>query len=220
MIEEINDWLDHGRDYRTGLSLYDQYGTSASLKRILSVGGENTRNKDTLLYELRKLIRDKKKIPVIIPHEILKPEKVVAQVNDRIETDQGKVLALELERKNLYKVLDNSHATLGFVEKDKRKDQALEILKADEQLNKINARLDYFKLHGVLPPETVTETVKGADSLSPGELIHRQVVVRTYVSKYKRLAETGKSLKDIAKNRDLQARYQLELDDINERLKK
>lgn len=65
--EEISAWLNGDKNYDTGCRLYDKYGASASLKRILSRGGDTAKNKSALEYELKKMIRTVKVVsaPVI-----------------------------------------------------------------------------------------------------------------------------------------------------------
>lgn len=218
MVDMISTWLESGQDYFTGVTLFERFGASASLKRIFSIGGATKRNRETLEYELRKIIKVKghsgKKTGVI------KSDSEKEKTKETAGSDALQVDSLELERKNLYKLLDNHHATLEFLQEDQRRDCALEILKADDRLKEIGERLEYFKEHGVLPVEKEQENKKSSSELTEVELIHRQMRVRTYVSRYKRLVANGVSLKNIAKNRDLLNKFQLELEDLNKRLRK
>lgn len=58
MVEEITAWLNGPHDYQAGVALYEQFGSSGSMKRILRVGGPSKKNQETLLYELQRLIRN------------------------------------------------------------------------------------------------------------------------------------------------------------------
>ena len=56
--------------------------------------------------------------------------------------------------------------------------------------------------------------------MSEAELIIRQNNVRTYIVRYKRLVADSKKLKTLPSNQELLDKYQLELDEITERLNK
>jgi len=56
MEDEINLWLKSKRKYSTGLELFDKYVKIRSLSQIFHVGGPTPKNKQTLAYELNKLL--------------------------------------------------------------------------------------------------------------------------------------------------------------------
>jgi hypothetical protein len=63
MEDEINLWLKSIRKYSTGLELFDKYIRIRSLSRIFHVGGPTPKNKQTLAYELNKLLRKLNEVP-------------------------------------------------------------------------------------------------------------------------------------------------------------
>jgi hypothetical protein len=69
-------------------------------------------------------------------------------------------------------------------------------------------------------PEPVKEKAKLVSDLDIAGLIQRQMNVRTYITRYKRLVADSKSPKSLSRNRELLEKFQLELDDINKRLGK
>ena len=63
MEDEINLWLKSKRKYSTGLELFDKYVKIRVLSRIFHVGGPTPKNKQTLAYELNKLLRKLSETP-------------------------------------------------------------------------------------------------------------------------------------------------------------
>ncbi len=234
MDHEIHLWINSEQEYSVGLSLFNKYGKSRNLSRILAMGGSSLRNCQTLAYELGKLVKttaiplaDSKNnlektaiapnpaIPqdtAIAPNTAIAPSAIVSQPQ-QVE-DLGK------EQKMIYKMLDNLHSILPYQQIDKRKEIAFQILSLDDRLKEITVNLEHYNKHGILPLVTEKEDVRSVSELSEAELVKRQATVRTYVARYKRLAADSKTLKDISRNRDLEQKYQLELDDIIKRLNK
>ena len=119
-----------------------------------------------------------------------------------------------------YKMLDNLHATLPFGEIQQRRDIAFQILDIDDQLKEITERITHYDKHGVIPPRPVNDEPKKVSELNDAELILRQNNVRTYITRYKRLVADSKKLKTVSRNQELLDKFQLELDEITERLNK
>lgn len=86
MIEEIKEWLDGPREYQSGVALYEQFGSSGSMKRILRVGGPSKKNQETLLYELQRLIRN---APAARPQDM--SGKTVSQNRASLEAQKKKI---------------------------------------------------------------------------------------------------------------------------------
>ena len=63
MEDEINLWLKSKRKFSTGLELFDKYARIRGLSRIFHVGGPTPKNKQTLAYELNKLLRKLNEVP-------------------------------------------------------------------------------------------------------------------------------------------------------------
>ena len=117
-------------------------------------------------------------------------------------------------------MLDNLHAILPYREIMERKDIAFQILDLDDRLIELKLRIENFDKNGVMLPEPVKEKAKSVSDMDTAGLIQRQMNVRTYITRYKRLVADSKSLKSLSRNRELLEKFQLELDDINKRLGK
>lgn len=220
MDHEILIWLNSDRNYFSGILLYDRYGRNPNLGRILRVGGATGKNRLTLLYELGKIAKHLAvayNTPALErpqeKQEIPKEEKPVLSEVTSIEK-------LRSEQKMIYKMLDNLHAILPYREIQERKDIAFQILDLDDRLKEVTIRIDHFEKHGVIPPEPIKDVPKTVTDLNAAELIQRQMTVRTYITRYKRLVADSKSLKTMSRNRDLLEKFQFENDDINKRLGK
>ena len=72
----------------------------------------------------------------------------------------------------------------------------------------------------MIPPAPVNDVPKKVSEMSEAELIIRQNNVRTYIARYKRLVADVKKLKTLPRNQELLDKFQLELDEITERLNK
>lgn len=216
MIEDIRNYFDSPGDYFTGVALYERFGHSQSLKRLLRVGGDTTSNSETLAYELRKLAALP---PVNLIPTSKKPsppplvQKIDVQIR-RENTPEADLCRIDVISK--LKIRDHLHASLSLVRSEQDRCQAaLQILDMSDQIDEGYKRLDHFNIHGILPEvkEKVVPDVSG--ELTPFQLFQRQKTLRTYVSRYERLCKSSKSLKTIAKNRENLTKYQLELEEIN-----
>ncbi|MEI7982351.1 MAG: hypothetical protein WCI71_11910 [Bacteroidota bacterium] len=220
MDHEINLWLTSNRDYLSGLRLFSLYGRNSNLQRLLRIGGANPKNQSTLLYELQKIARHlavSDKTPAMVkPLQKQDGSKKEHKVNSEFTTIEN----LRSEQKMIYKMLDNLHAILPYREIQERKKIAFQILDLDDHLKEIAERIAHYEKHGVIPPAVVKDEPKKVSDLTGAELIQRQMNVRTYITRYKRLVADSKSLKTLSRNRELLEKFQLELDDINKRLSK
>jgi len=216
MIEDIRYYLDNPGDYFTGVALYERFGHSQSLKRLLRVGGETPSNSETLAYELHKLAALPQVKSVPTKHKLSPPplvQKVDIQIR-RENTPEADQCRSDVISK--LKIRDHLHASLSLVRSEPERCQAaLQILDLSDQIDEGYQRLEHFNTHGILPSvkEKVITNVSG--ELTPFQLFQRQKTLRTYVSRYERLCKSSKSLKTIAKNRENLAKYQLELEEIN-----
>jgi len=215
MEDEINLWLKSKQKYSTGLELFDKYVKIRSLSRIFNVGGPTPKNKETLAYELNKLLRKLNETP--------KQQTVITPVTESnvpvLEPEQPcPSIALKDQQKGCYKILDHLHPLLSVGDKETRMKAAFEILDTDDKLKAIDTKLRFFEEHGIVPPDPPTIPVVTNTVNTKAELIKRQMAVRVYISRYKRKVKEGKSLKVIARNQELLAKFQMEMDDINLKL--
>jgi len=174
----------------------------------------------TLSYELGKFAKNLR-VPIIQsdnsqsenPQEISKPE-------DPKQTDSINIDQLRQEQKMIYKMLDNLHAILAYREIQERKKIAFQILDLDDRLKEVTLRIDHFEKTGVMLPVPSKEEPRSVADLDKAELIQRQMTVRTYITRYKRLVSDSKTLKSLTRNQELLEKFQLELEDITKRLNK
>jgi len=216
MDHEIFSWLNSQQDYPSGLLLYDRYCKNPNLGRILRVGGATGKNRLTLAYELGKIVShlvsyySVKKAEPITPEEEKNPLHIPAILVEDVRKEQ----------KMIYKILDNLHAILPLREIQERREIAFQILDLDDRLKEITERIIHYEKHGILPPAQEAHTKQKPSELSDADLIRRQINVRTYITRYKRLVADAKSLKSLSRNRELLEKFQLELEDITKRLNK
>ena len=216
MDNEIFSWLNSEQDYSSGLFLYDRYCKNPNLGRILRVGGATGKNRLTLAYELGKIVRH------LVSHHLIN----AAEQHDKQEENNPVHIPAILiedvrkEQKMIYKMLDNLHAILPLREIQERREIAFQILDLDDRLKDITERIAHYEKHGILLPVPEAESRNHPSELSDADLIRRQINVRTYITRYKRLVADSKSLKSLSRNRELLEKFQLELEDITKRLNK
>ena len=220
MYNEILFWMNADQDYLTGLALFERYTHNTKIGRMLRIGGATVKNRLTLSYELSKIAKHlaafenaSALVNPTVKKESPKPEQSIPPEVTTIER-------LRSEQKMCYKMLDNLHAVLPFREIKERKEIAFRILDIDDQLKEITERIAHYKTNGVIPPAPVKDEPKKVSEMSEAELIIRQNNVRTYIARYKRLVADSKKLKTLPRNQELLDKFQLELEEITERLNK
>jgi hypothetical protein len=220
MNHEILLWMKADQDYLAGLALFERYTHNTKIGRMLRIGGATVKNRLTLSYELSKIAKHlaafenaSALVKPPIKLETPKPEQPTPPEVTTIER-------LRSEQKMCYKMLDNLHAVLPYREIQERKEIALRILDIDDQLKEISERIAHYETNGVIPPAPVNDEPKKVSEMSEAELIIRQNNVRTYIARYKRLVADVKKLKTLPRNQELLDKFQLELDEITERLNK
>ncbi len=220
MDNEILFWIKADQDYLTGLALFERYTHNTKIGRMLRIGGATVKNRLTLSYELSKIAKHlaafenaSALVNPTVKKESPKPEQSIPPEVTTIER-------LRSEQKMCYKMLDNLHAVLPFREIKERKEIAFRILDIDDQLKEITERIAHYKTNGVIPPAPVKDEPKKVSEMSEAELIIRQNNVRTYIARYKRLVADSKKLKTLPRNQELLDKFQLELEEITERLNK
>ena len=220
MNNEILFWIKADQDYLAGLALFERYTHNTKIGRMLRIGGATVKNRLTLSYELSKIAKHlaafenaSSLVKPSVKQETPKPEQ---QLPSEVTT----IDRLRSEQKMCYKMLDNLHAVLPYREIQERKEIAFRILDIDDQLKEITERIAHYENHGVIPPAPVNDEPKKVSEMGEAELIIRQNNVRTYIARYKRLVADSKKLKTLPRNQDLLDKFQLELDEITERLNK
>ena len=220
MDHEILFWMKADQDYLAGLALFERYTHNTKIGRMLRIGGATVKNRLTLSYELSKiakhLVAFENASALVKPPVKLETPKLEQPIPPEVTT----IERLRSEQKMCYKMLDNLHAVLPYREIQERKEIAFRILDIDDQLKEITERIAHYENHGVIPPAPVNDEPKKVSEMGEAELIIRQNNVRTYIARYKRLVADSKKLKTLPRNQDLLDKFQLELDEITERLNK
>jgi len=219
-MEDIRTYLSSGRDYFTGVALYEKHGTSSNLKRLLRIGGPTKGNMATLQYELGRLLDAPpvtESVPVIpaVPALVPKSEVVIRREN----TPEAEELKQQII--SWLKIRDHLHATLSAeTDQEALKQASLQILDLSDQITEGYERLEHFNKTGMVPTPSKKEQTSDSGSADPGsyKLFQRQSTLRTYITRYEKLVKSAKSLKDIEKNRRLLEKYTLELEQVNKQI--
>lgn len=218
-MEEIRTYLSSGRDYFTGVALYEKHGTSSNLKRLLRIGGPTKGNMATLQYELGRLLdapqvsapdNVKPAVPVLVP----KSEVVVRRDN----TPEAEELKQQII--SWLKIRDHLHATLSAeTDQEALRQASLQILDLSDQIKEGYERLEHFNKTGMVPP-SVKEPSSESGPVDTGtyQLFQRQKTLRTYITRYEKLVKSAKALKNIEKNRRLLEKYTQELEQVNKQI--
>lgn len=239
MNEQIVAWLKSDRDYFEGLALYERYGSSANQKRILRKSGYSKKNLNTVVYELTKLskVAPRKVLsvaPVVKqqkpePVAPVKPKEGISVLVPKVEFSVTREQIPEVESlvryvKNLQKVGASMQSSLSLLEKSEdRLKTAQRILDIYDEVDDIYNRLRVFEKTGSLPPSSIKPKSEGKKKLSEmdiRELMQRQSTLRTLISKSKKREANAVKLDTRANNIRLRERYELELAEISERLKR
>ena len=220
MDHEILFWMKADQDYLAGLALFERYTHNTKIGRMLRIGGATVKNRLTLSYELSKIAKQlaafENASALVTPTVKQETPKAEQPMHPEVTT----IARLRSEQKMCYKMLDNLHAVLPYREIQERKEIAFRILDIDDQLKEITERIAHYETNGVIPPAPVNDEPKKVSEMSEAELIIRQNNVRTYIARYKRLVADSKKLKTLPRNQELLDKFQLELDEITERLNK
>jgi len=230
MIEEIRAWISSDQEYSSGLALYLKHGRSKSLMRVLSIGGETSKSKATLIYELErllvnatseKIVKTSENIDRIAPvrtgivtvHPI-QPESAGGASSGVIRRQNTPEIDQLIQQKiMLLKEWDSLHATLELVDQPIRLLNALRILEIGDILDDMYNRLDHYNKHGVLPPAKVFPKHKW-DSSKPFDVAKRRTTLRTYVTREKKLIRDARTDATRTIHQNLLVKYQLELNQI------
>jgi hypothetical protein len=235
VIEKINSWLISGMDFFAGVAIYKEFGTSKNEMRLFDKGGNSRRNRELLEYELRKLlksnisprqaaqvhiIRRPIQVPgsdVRIPKPVFEPK--VENTGRRPLEDAAKILFEEIRMK--LKVRDNLHATLEYIPTDEiRLANALKILDISDEIAEGYEQLRHFDQHGILPPPPKKDERKKVSEMNVAEMMTRRQTLRTYISRYTRLRDDSEDPVVRSRNQEILDKYKIELDEIDNALKK
>ena len=223
MKNKIKEWLASGKDYSKGVSLYASFGPSQNMARILSRSEASDYTRETLEYELGKLLdtpdeaKPSSKRPLPGPAAQIVPVAPQQQAT-AVHPDPVKGWKKdELYRQiiNKIKVRDVLHSTLALVGDSVRKQNALEILDVSDFITDGYLRLDHYEKTGELPPAKSTTnhtSLVPVDQLDKSQLVNQRNNARSHISRYKALIRDPDKSSQVTK-------YILALSQWEERLK-
>lgn len=109
---------------------------------------------------------------------------------------------------------------MQYVDEKRRKAQALRILDLSDEIATKYDRMNHFNNTGHLPEEPAKAPERKMEVEDLAVLFQRQQTLRTYISRYKRLEKSAKTVEAAARNRGLHDRYKLELEDVESKIQK
>ena len=210
MIKEINDWLCSGRDYNAGVQLYEKYGQSWNLKRILSRQEPCESSMQTLIYELSQLAGSSDPVTPVPPRRRPAPVMTVATVPVLITREVSAVPTAEpsddfvellQDIKTQWKTLDALHATLELVSDAQRCIDAHMILDIADALDENYQRKHHYEKYGVLPDGP--KMAKQEKAVQPVEKMDLVSLVRARDNERSHISRIKGYLRDPAKKSKL-----------------
>lgn len=202
---DVVSWFENGKDYQTGVSIYEKIGKNKLLLRNFKRADTN-QNRNKLAYELGKFL------PVVV---IPKKNIVVDLTVDEPKINYEAVIdnqAKLIENKQLYLIKSLPEEMLQILFKanlkwrencilkvklnslpDDAESEALAIQMQISENWKENAlcwkQIDYYLEHKQLPKEPKS----GFESLTPAELVKRQQYHFQNISKLKKRIEANRT---------------------------
>jgi len=188
-MQAIQQWLDSGRPYVVGVSLYMRYGHNANLKRLLTTEQQSPFKTEQLHKALLDLVKQEHKTSAAPSAPT--PSKVILTWTQ--PADSNKVeLALWHKARLLLKEIGVLHSSLTIITQiEARRDAALLLLDKDDELNDVYTQRDYYRLHGHLPEES---NEAGYFS-NPFDIARRMQTVKRAIRKFK--ARVAKNANDV-----------------------
>lgn len=164
-MQEINAWLQNGRDFNTGAELYNKYGDNSFLKKLL-LSEPTPYTKEKLEAELEALASAQPAIQTDI--EFTKIEYEAPVQPDQVEPEKvtvdpkqhARYLSLLELKKNTYRQLENNMVAMRM-----SSDQsflhvtAKQILALHSKISEIYRLIDYYDQNGSFPLIKIQEAV-------------------------------------------------------------
>lgn len=235
-IAQLNEWFTD-KDYDAGIAIYNNLGFSAVLKNLFKKG-PNQYNTAKLEAELTKLNEKHSKISVdtVRTKIVQKQEPItlhsspntpahptrytVPKVNDVIFDKLPNQLKYEWAiRIQLFRDANAHHYRLdSLTDPIEIKKSVKFILDNFEQIDQYWVRIDYYLDHGiVLPSETDKPEIK--DISDPFEMLTRRANIRSYITKARKKVMVLKDTAKIADTNQKIARWEIELADLDKKIK-
>jgi len=225
---EINDWFEKP-EFNKGLELLKKYSKNKAYADGLRRKGESRNTMNSLKYDLGKYRTAKS---VIIPKEInISPStEPKTDINLLISTEitkssviskNAKLKELISAKNKLFKETVALHHSLEFLEKEEMTRVAKQILLNFDEIDEFWKQIDFFEEHGRFPELKVTEkeTKPEKEEIADrAKMVKRQANLRTYISKNNKALKNAKTEKTKDKLIGKINVWQLEYDDLNNKL--
>lgn len=185
-VKKIENWIKNGRDWETGLQLFEEHGDNSILLDILrNSPGEDSR--EILKNELNEIL-DKKR-PKVKPRFTILSEKkwntlddkvrqLVLEKNDvhsEIQRIRSLLFSYDVIKKDRGYYLDVNYK--NFTDTKQAGEQAFRLLELCRRRKRLWADLDYYEQHGRLP----NMEVKTKDITNPVQAYRRIRVLQSYL---------------------------------------
>lgn len=169
-MQEISAWLNNGRDYDTGVELYEKYGDNGFFK-ILLKSGATPYIIDRLEVELEGLAPDAPAIPDTsnpenlddTPHAPASLGIPEIPINPKIPVDikqHTRYMGLKELQKNLYRQMEHNRTALGMsADQSFLHVTAKQIISLDFKIRDVWCLIDHYDLNGSFPVVQVKEEV-------------------------------------------------------------
>ena len=138
----ISNWLASGRDYETGVALYQQHGSSGLIKRLLT-SSCTSYTRDVLAKELSKLV-----VTAPTPPSRTRSPDLARPV---ASTLPDMLVELRQARRPLLSEREYLHARLELLSEVERGEAALCILAIGDELQKSYEAEAHYEKYGTLP---------------------------------------------------------------------
>ncbi|OUJ68825.1 hypothetical protein [Hymenobacter crusticola] len=174
---EISTWLASPGDYAAGVALFEKYGTSRVVKRLLA-GACTTYTREVLARELSRLLEE---VPAALPAAAPAPAAPIASV-----ANADPLARLKETRRGNFARRDYLRAQLERMPTDEeRRVVALEILDLADSITASYDAEAHFQQHGVLPaaPAAPAPAPELASLTSLGDIHYHLKLLRTQRSK-------------------------------------
>ncbi len=218
-MNEIEQWLNNQEDYNAGVALYNKYGNSPSLKRVLTINGNTKRNRETLVYELGKIKGN------------IKPERNINQVKQyvtktvmvtatSIDKNSEEIKSIIETKNRLFKQYVAYYHQLEHLNDEERKKAALQILDIMDEVQRLWSIIDYFNQHGNLPPVKVNPSKENkVKEMDKAQLLtYRNNSLRPSISQLKKKLKQVKQPAKVAELQDQLDKKELLLREVELKL--
>lgn len=191
MLEKVDNWLHHGRNYSSGILLYTAiHGQDTFLKIYGS--RENEFSKDKLFQKLKSWY-DQELEKVAVPHivredkSVEKKKKVKPELYSKEDFPDlpEDLQAIASSLSELWAQLNEARHALPWVKNDKERLQLAKriVLKLEPKIDGIYAELDYWKVHGVMKSASKKHFISPVEELN--KMMRKRQTNREYISRNK-----------------------------------